>query len=344
MPASTDEAANATEYPASTTGEIGIGQVVLSAVLVLVSLALTAFAGVTLWWTMHAWRTPETLAGHPVSGAGRAPGLRLLSPCPGPARGGGLEHTLDCAWLALDPPGLRDHRRSSAMTTRARPRSRDAAAERAPGPRSRWSSTTTRPRTSRRRSTRRCRTAAATSWGSSTPRTRCTRSCCAMSTHASARHRRRRRAGRRAADELPLQLVSACATAWSTSSGSAAACTCTPSKGFIPLGGNTVFVRTELLRDVGGWDGDCLAEDCELGVRLSRRGARSSSPTTRTWSPGRRRPDTLKSPAQAAHPLEPGLPAGAAQGRMAAAADAAAADARPLHAGHAVPAGVRPGW
>ncbi|HZG04851.1 MAG TPA: glycosyltransferase [Streptomyces sp.] len=46
-------------------------------------------------------------------------------------------------------------------------------------------------------------------------------------------------------------------------------------KGFIPLGGNTVFVRTELLRATGGWDGDCLAEDCDLGVRLSSNGART---------------------------------------------------------------------
>ena len=43
---------------------------------------------------------------------------------------------------------------------------------------------------------------------------------------------------------------------------------------FIPLGGNTVFVRTELLRSVGGYDPECLAEDCELGVRLSTLGAR----------------------------------------------------------------------
>ena len=39
--------------------------------------------------------------------------------------------------------------------------------------------------------------------------------------------------------------------------------------GFIPLGGNTVFLRRSLLHEVGGWDGDCLTEDCELGVRLS---------------------------------------------------------------------------
>lgn len=43
---------------------------------------------------------------------------------------------------------------------------------------------------------------------------------------------------------------------------------------FIPLGGNTVFVRADLLRQAGGWDPGCLAEDCELGVRLSSAGAR----------------------------------------------------------------------
>jgi glycosyltransferase XagB len=45
-------------------------------------------------------------------------------------------------------------------------------------------------------------------------------------------------------------------------------------KGFIPLGGNTVFVRADVLRAAGGWDGDCLAEDCDLGVRLSSSGSR----------------------------------------------------------------------
>ncbi|GGN29038.1 hypothetical protein GCM10011609_85800 [Lentzea pudingi] len=42
---------------------------------------------------------------------------------------------------------------------------------------------------------------------------------------------------------------------------------------FIPLGGNTVFTRTDLLREHGGWDPECLAEDCEIGVRLSSAGA-----------------------------------------------------------------------
>jgi cellulose synthase/poly-beta-1,6-N-acetylglucosamine synthase-like glycosyltransferase len=43
---------------------------------------------------------------------------------------------------------------------------------------------------------------------------------------------------------------------------------------FVPLGGNTVFVRTDVLSALGGWDPDCLTEDCELGVRASARGVR----------------------------------------------------------------------
>jgi cellulose synthase/poly-beta-1,6-N-acetylglucosamine synthase-like glycosyltransferase len=52
-------------------------------------------------------------------------------------------------------------------------------------------------------------------------------------------------------------------------------------KGFIPLGGNTVFIRTDVLRAAGGWDGDCLAEDCDLGVRLSS----SGSPVVVSYDP-----------------------------------------------------------
>ncbi|HYZ29004.1 MAG TPA: glycosyltransferase [Thermoleophilaceae bacterium] len=47
-------------------------------------------------------------------------------------------------------------------------------------------------------------------------------------------------------------------------------------QGFIPLGGNTVFIRTDILRAVSGWDPECLAEDCELGVRLSALGAHTA--------------------------------------------------------------------
>jgi cellulose synthase/poly-beta-1,6-N-acetylglucosamine synthase-like glycosyltransferase len=62
-------------------------------------------------------------------------------------------------------------------------------------------------------------------------------------------------------------------------------------KGFIPLGGNTVFVRTTVLREADGWDPNCLAEDCDLGVRLSSVGkkvvvAYDSDMVTREETPG----------------------------------------------------------
>ncbi|PVZ94865.1 glycosyl transferase [Amnibacterium flavum] len=64
---------------------------------------------------------------------------------------------------------------------------------------------------------------------------------------------------------------------------------------FIPLGGNTVFARREWLDWSDGWDDQCLAEDCELGVRLSSAGANivvaySPEVATREETPG-----TLKS-------------------------------------------------
>ncbi|HEY0755048.1 MAG TPA: glycosyltransferase [Ktedonobacteraceae bacterium] len=38
--------------------------------------------------------------------------------------------------------------------------------------------------------------------------------------------------------------------------------------GMTPLGGNTVFVRRELMEQLGGWDERCLTEDADLGIRL----------------------------------------------------------------------------
>jgi len=39
--------------------------------------------------------------------------------------------------------------------------------------------------------------------------------------------------------------------------------------GMTPLGGNTVFVRRNLMEQLGGWDETCLTEDADLGIRLS---------------------------------------------------------------------------
>ena len=63
---------------------------------------------------------------------------------------------------------------------------------------------------------------------------------------------------------------------------------------FIPLGGNTVFVRADLLRQANGWDADCLAEDCELGVRLSSWGARVTVAFSAELATREETPPTLK--------------------------------------------------
>lgn len=39
--------------------------------------------------------------------------------------------------------------------------------------------------------------------------------------------------------------------------------------GMIPLGGNTVFFRRQLMLEVGGWDEHNLTEDADVGIRLS---------------------------------------------------------------------------
>ncbi|EFH87166.1 glycosyltransferase [Ktedonobacter racemifer] len=44
--------------------------------------------------------------------------------------------------------------------------------------------------------------------------------------------------------------------------------------GMTPLGGNTVFVRRELMETLGGWDETCLTEDADLGIRLALSHAR----------------------------------------------------------------------
>jgi cellulose synthase/poly-beta-1,6-N-acetylglucosamine synthase-like glycosyltransferase len=44
--------------------------------------------------------------------------------------------------------------------------------------------------------------------------------------------------------------------------------------GMVPLGGNTVFFKTIQLREIGGWNEQCLTEDAEIGIRMSVKGAR----------------------------------------------------------------------
>jgi glycosyltransferase XagB len=63
--------------------------------------------------------------------------------------------------------------------------------------------------------------------------------------------------------------------------------------GFIPLGGNTVFVRREWLDAIRGWDENCLAEDCDLGGRLSTMGAATAVAYTPELVTREEAPETL---------------------------------------------------
>lgn len=42
----------------------------------------------------------------------------------------------------------------------------------------------------------------------------------------------------------------------------------------IPLGGNTVFFKTDIIKQNGGWDQTCLTEDADIGLTLSQNGAK----------------------------------------------------------------------
>jgi cellulose synthase/poly-beta-1,6-N-acetylglucosamine synthase-like glycosyltransferase len=64
--------------------------------------------------------------------------------------------------------------------------------------------------------------------------------------------------------------------------------------GFIPLGGNTVFIKRDWLVRVGGWDPDCLTEDAEIGTRLSAMGARTHVAYTPELVTREETPDTLR--------------------------------------------------
>ncbi|WP_235556640.1 glycosyltransferase [Microbacterium sp. GCS4] len=64
---------------------------------------------------------------------------------------------------------------------------------------------------------------------------------------------------------------------------------------FIPLGGNTVFVKRDALVRNDGWDAECLAEDCELGVRLSSQGEKVVVAYSPEFVTKEETPGTLKS-------------------------------------------------
>jgi len=51
----------------------------------------------------------------------------------------------------------------------------------------------------------------------------------------------------------------------------------------VPLGGTSLFIRTEALRAIDGWDPNNVTEDADLGVRLARKGWRAEVIDSTTW-------------------------------------------------------------
>ena len=78
-------------------------------------------------------------------------------------------------------------------------------------------------------------------------------------------------------------------------------------RGLALLGGGTSFISASWLLAADGWDEDCLAEDCELGIWLSAKGARVAAayePEIATRTAG---PPTLRSVIERRTRLDRGL-------------------------------------
>ncbi len=58
----------------------------------------------------------------------------------------------------------------------------------------------------------------------------------------------------------------------------------------LPLGGTSVFIRREVLDQVGAWDAHNVTEDADLGMRLARFGYRCEMVHSTTWEEANKRP------------------------------------------------------
>ena len=237
--------------------------------LSLFSLVLTAIAGTTLWWMLHAWRTPQTLAATGFSGAAGDPRLSFSLIVPARHEQAVLGATLS-RLAAIDHPSFEilavvgdDDPETSAVAQRAARRHPD---------RIRVVIDTSRPKNKPKAlnaALPACRGDVVGVFDAEDevhPQ---------LLRHVDARF------AETGADVVQggVQLMNYHSNWYSVRNvleyyfWFRSRLHFHAAQRFIPLGGNTVFVRADLLRAARGWDPDCLAEDCELGVRLSSAGA-----------------------------------------------------------------------
>jgi glycosyltransferase XagB len=245
-------------------------ELALFALLTLFSLVLTAIAGTTLWWMLHAWRTPQTLAATGFSGAAGDPRLSFSLIVPARHEQAVLGATLS-RLAATDHPAFEvlvvvgdDDPETAAVAQRAA-----------------------------RRHPNLVRVVLDTSWPKNKPRAlnRALPACrgdvvgvfdAEDEVHPQLLRHVDARFAETGADVVQggVQLMNYHSNWYSVRNvleyyfWFRSRLHFHAAQRFIPLGGNTVFVRADLLRRAGGWDPDCLAEDCELGVRLSSGGAK----------------------------------------------------------------------
>jgi cellulose synthase/poly-beta-1,6-N-acetylglucosamine synthase-like glycosyltransferase len=245
-------------------------ELALFALLTLFSLALTGIAGTTLWWMLHAWWTPQTLAATGFSGASGDPRLSFSLIVPARHEQAVLGATLS-RLAAIDHPAFEvlvvvgdDDAETAAVAQRAAKRHPDQV---------RVVLDTSRPKNKPKalnRALPACRGDVVGVFDAEDevhPQ---------LLRHVDARF------AETGADVVQggVQLMNYHSNWYSVRNvleyyfWFRSRLHFHAAQRFIPLGGNTVFVRADLLHRAGGWDPDCLAEDCELGVRLSSGGAR----------------------------------------------------------------------
>lgn len=250
--------------------DYGTGISVISAIIIVSSLTLFSISALTLWWMVHAWRTPETLASTQFSKHDGHYGLRFSLLIPARHEEGVLAHTV--GWLLET---RHDNFEIIIIVGHDDPGTTEVAYELT------------------RRDPERVRVVVDTNEAKNKPKAlntalpTCTGDIVGVFDAEDEVHPdllRHVDHAMRAADvhviQGGVQLINFHSSWYSLRNcleyyfWFRSRLHLQADKGFIPLGGNTVFIRTEVLRSVGGWDGACLAEDCDLGVRLSSRGFR----------------------------------------------------------------------